>query len=105
MEIVRCEQNSDEWVKARLGLPTASQFSDVLAKGQGKSRRTYMRKLAGERMTGEPAKGFRSADMERGHAMEPEARHYYEFQRGVTVERVGLIKNVSGIEAPYFQRI
>lgn len=97
MEIIRCEQNTDEWVQARVGIPTASQFSDVLAKGQGggvsKMRRTYLRKLAGERITGQPAKSFRNADMDRGHAMEAEARNFYEFTRGVTVERVGFIKN------------
>ena len=97
MEIIPCEQNSPEWVEARLGLPTASQFSTVLAKGKGggpsKTRRTYLYKLAGERITGQPAENFRNAHMDRGHAMEPEARELYEFAEGVTVERVGFIKN------------
>ena len=97
MEIIRCEQNSAEWVQARVGVPTASQFKDVLAKGQGgapsKMRRTYLRKLAGERITGKPADNFHNAHMDRGHAMEEEARRFYEFTNGVTVERVGFIKN------------
>ena len=97
MEIIRCEQNTDEWVQARVGIPTASQFKDVLAKGQGggpsKMRRTYLRKLAGERITDKPAENFHNAHMDRGKAMEAEARRFYEFTNGVAVERVGFIKN------------
>ena len=97
MEVINCEQNSDEWVAARVGIPTASQFTDVLAKGKGgapsKMRRTYLHKLAGERITGKPADNFHNAHMDRGHAMEAEARRFYEFTNDVKVERVGFIKN------------
>ena len=97
MEIVDCEQNSDEWIAAKIGIPSSSQFSAILARGSGsqpsKTRRTYMRKLAGERITGKPAENFRNAHMDRGHEMEPEARAFYEFANGVTTERVGFIKN------------
>jgi hypothetical protein len=31
MEIVTCDQGSDEWFRARLGIPTASEFATVLA--------------------------------------------------------------------------
>lgn len=97
MEIIHCEQNSPEWDAAKVGIPSASQFSAVLASGRGgapsKTRLTYMRKLAGERITNRPANNFTNAHMDRGHAMEPEARALYEFTAGVTVERVGFIKN------------
>ncbi len=97
MEIIRCEQNTPEWIEAKIGIPSASQFSAILASGRGggpsKTRLTYMRKLAGERITGQPAENYRNAHMDRGHAMEPEARRLYEFTEGVTVERVGFIKN------------
>jgi len=91
------EQGSPEWHAARVGLPTASNFSAILASGRdggpSKMRRTYMRKLAGERITGEPAENYTSADMRRGKAMEAEARAFYEFTASVEVKRVGLIKN------------
>lgn len=97
MEIIYCEQNTPEWEAAKVGIPSASNFSAILASGRdggvSKTRLTYMRKLAGERITGEPAENYRNADMARGHAMEAEARHLYEFTTGVQVERVGFIKN------------
>jgi hypothetical protein len=56
--IIECQQGEPEWFAARLGIPTASEFSTVMAKGKdgGKSvtRRTYMLKLAGEILTNEP---------------------------------------------------
>ncbi len=93
MEIVNCEQNSPEWFAARMGIPTASQFATVMAKGEGKTRRTYMMKLAGELITGEPMDSFSNEHTERGHKFEPEARDLYAFQTGAQLERVGFIKN------------
>lgn len=98
MDIFNCEQNSEEWIRARLGIPTASQFSTVMAKGRGgkgesKTRMTYMLKLIGERMTGEPADNFTNAHMERGHEMEPLARDKYSFISGNEPKFVGFIRN------------
>jgi predicted phage-related endonuclease len=93
MEIIDCAQNSDEWLRARMGIPTASAFADVLAKGEGKTRRTYMLKLAGEIITGEPMDSFSNGHTERGHAMEDEARDLYTFQSGAALHRVGFVKN------------
>jgi predicted phage-related endonuclease len=93
VEIVNCEQNSPEWFTARMGIPTASQFATVMAKGEGKTRRTYMMKLAGELITGEPMDSFSNEHTERGHKIEPEARDLYAFQTGAQLERVGFIKN------------
>lgn len=93
LEIIDCEQNSEEWLSARMGIPTASAFSDVLAKGEGKTRRTYMLKLAGEIITGEPMEAFTNGHTERGHAMEDEARDLYTFQTGASLQRVGFVRN------------
>lgn len=93
MRVLDCEQGSEEWFKARTGLPTASAFSTILAKGEGKTRRTYLLKLAGEILTGEPAENFSNAHMERGHALEPEARDLYAFMADVDPQRVGFIVN------------
>jgi hypothetical protein len=87
------EQNSEAWLRVRAGIPTASQFSTVLAKGEGKTRRTYMLKLAGEIITGEPMESFSNVHTERGHEFEPEARDLYAFQTGELLERVAFIKN------------
>lgn len=92
LQIFHCEQNSEEWVRARLGIPTASEFKSILAKGEGKMRRGYLYKLAGERLTGEPADNYTNAHMERGHAMEDEARRLYSFMADVEPERVGFLR-------------
>lgn len=92
-EIIECEQGTPEWYAARLGLPTASMFATVLAKGEGKTRRAYMLKLAGEIVTGEPMANFQSAAMERGKIMEEEARDFYSFIHDEPLQRVGFIRN------------
>lgn len=97
MQIIECDQNTEEWHKARMGIPTASMFATVMASGRGggdsKTRATYMRKLAGEIITGEPMEGFTNKDLERGHAMEPDARNYYSLVTGNTPKLVGFIRN------------
>lgn len=97
IEIYRGEQGTDEWRQMRAGIPTASEFATVLAKGrsggESKTRRTYLLKLAGERLTGEPAESYSNAHMERGKAMEAEARDAYAFMRDADYEQVGFIRN------------
>ena len=96
-EIIDCEQGSPEWFQARLGIPTASEFATVMASGRGggesKQRRTYMLKLIGERMTGEPTESYTNFHMERGKIMEEEARSAYSFLTDMTPELVGFIRN------------
>lgn len=92
-----CEQGSEAWHRARMGIPTASRFKTVLAKGKdggaSETRRTYLLELAGEIITEEPMDSFKSADMERGQVMEEEARDHYSFMNNVEPERVGFIVN------------
>ena len=87
------EQGTPEWFAARAGIPTASRFSTVMAKGEGKTRSEYMRKLAGEIITGELAEGFTTPHMERGKLMEDEARETYAFINSVEPYQVGFIRN------------
>lgn len=91
INILYCEQNSEEWYKSRLGFITASGFSKVLAKGQGKTRASYMREVAAEILTGESQEGFSNAYTEHGSNTEPEALARYEFDKSVTSEKVGFI--------------
>lgn len=97
MQIIDCEQGTEEWFRARAGMPTASEFATVMASGRGggdsKSRRTYMLKLAGEILTSEPMENYSNAHMERGKQMEAEARDYYAFTKGVEPQQVGFIVN------------
>lgn len=94
--ISNCEQGTDEWLSLRLGIPTASCFKEVMAKGRGNNpsarRQTYLYKLAAERLTGELTGAFSSAVTDRGHEQEPEARGAYEFTTGNTVEEIGFAR-------------
>ncbi|CAM5420344.1 hypothetical protein ATER59S_02385 [Aquamicrobium terrae] len=93
MQIFDCEQGSADWFTCRAGIPTASMFSTVMAKGEGKTRRTYLLKLAGEILTGEPMEAYSNAHMERGKVMEDEAREAYAFITDAEIHRVGFIRN------------
>lgn len=97
MEIINCEQGTPEWFSARAGIVTASEFQTLLMKGKGGgeslTRKTYMRKLAGEIITGEPMEAFTNAHMERGKLMEQEARDLYAFMTDTEPQQVGFIKS------------
>lgn len=94
VERIDCEQGSADWFAARLGLPTASRFADVFAKGEGKMRGRYLHELAAEILRGEvEPDGYTNAHMERGKAQEDEARDLYAFMADAEPERVGFLKN------------
>ncbi len=99
IEVFDCLQGSPEWHACRLGLPTASEFKTVLAQGRGgaesETRRTYLYKLVGEILTGEPMYNYQNDHMERGKQMEEEARDLYMFLTDAELTRVGFIKNHS----------
>jgi hypothetical protein len=76
----------DAWALARCGHVTASEFSSVLAKGQGKTRASYLRRVVAEMLTGKPCDTYRNRDMERGLEQEPLARLEYEARTGNVVQ-------------------
>lgn len=93
LQIIDCEQGTPEWLEARLGIPTASRFSDILAKGEGKMRSRYLRDLAADIIRGYPEPDtYSNAHMERGHEQEGEARSLYAFTYA-PVTRVGFLRN------------
>lgn len=95
IEIVDCEQRSEEWYRARMGIPTSSMFGAVMARSgpDSKGRMSYMRKLAGERITDQPMESYTNDDMERGRAQEPEILARYAFERDADVTPCGFIRN------------
>jgi YqaJ-like viral recombinase domain len=99
MEIFNHEQGSPEWFRVRLGIPTASEFKTIIGVRKDArekvTRDTYMRKLAGEILTGEPMESYSNEHMERGKLMEEEAREFYCFAHSVEPQRVGFIRNGS----------
>lgn len=92
-QFIDVEQGSLEWKQARAGIPTASRFSDVMAKGEGKVRGKYLRQLAGELVTGEPMETYSNDHMIRGKEREAEAREKYAFLTGTQPQLVGFAVN------------
>ena len=87
------EQRTTEWHQARLGKVTASRVSEVIAKGKGATRESYMADLIVERLTGQRGGGFSTAHMEWGTEQEPHARAAYSARTGELAEEVGFIQH------------
>jgi hypothetical protein len=85
---VQVEQGSDAWLKAKLGVVSASNISKVLAKKGSETRNGYMMELVGQIATKEMDE-FNSKALDWGKANEVAARAAYEFDRSVTVDEVG----------------
>lgn len=88
------EQGTEEWFEARKGKITATRAAGLLkrtTRGWAASREQMIKKIAMERLDAERRASATSRTMERGHDLEPDAIANYEMERGVDVERVGLI--------------
>ncbi len=91
MKIIDCIQGEPEWFEAKLGIPSASNFSKIVTcKGdRSKMATKYLYQLAGEKVAGQAEEGYENAAMRRGKELEPEARELYELVTGETVDQVG----------------
>lgn len=90
MRVIDCIQLSEEWFEAKLGIVSASHFSQVLNKKTG--RGLYMRKLAAEILTGDrDGTAYTDKIMDKGSETEQEARRYYEIRNDCKVEQVGFV--------------
>ena len=98
MRVVECTQGSPEWAAARLGVPTASQFSRIVTtKGQlSKSATGYLHELLAEYLLGFAVDGASSGFMDRGTALEHEAVAHYEFVKDVDTTPVGFVLRDDG---------
>lgn len=92
MRVIDVQQGSQDWLKARAGIPTASSFDLIItSKGEpSKQRQKYLYKLAGEKIAGIPEESYKSVQMARGNELEEEARKFYQFVTGNLVSTVGL---------------
>ena len=93
MIILNDEQGSPEWLASRLGRPSASNFGRLVT-GSGKpssSAESYINEMIAERLTGRSKPFYTNDHMERGNALEPEAREAYEFITDFEVVETGFI--------------
>ena len=101
MKIINCDQRSDEWFKARLGLWTASFFDKAIT-STGKpstSANAVNNKLVAELIIGEPEETFTNAAMERGKELEAEAIEFLNFTHGYDFADVGFCDSTKGYGA------
>lgn len=90
---IDCEQGSQEWLEARLGVPSASNFGKVVS-ATGKlstQRKAYMLDLIAEKLTGETTSFTTTSWIERGNELEPEAADLYAFMTGRECEEKGFL--------------
>ncbi len=85
-------QGTPEWRMLHVGVPTASDFGAVIAAGEGKVRDLYMRKLAGELVSGLPREDYHNSAMDRGTLVEPELRAQYAMLADVDPHQVGFVR-------------
>ena len=91
MIILDCDQNSEEWFEARLGIPTASNFDKIVTtKGEySKQAQKYMYRLAAEKVTGCMQETYQNENMVRGIELEEEARSMFEIVTDHEIDQVG----------------
>ncbi len=94
MEIFNHEQGTPEWLQCRIGIPTASEFSTVLAKGKdggpSLTRAAYMRRIAAEIITGEPLEILqeRGDGTRQSYGRRPRQLLFHAARRGTATGRV-----------------
>lgn len=91
MIIHPAEQGTPEWLQARCGIPTASNFDRIVTPGGkvSRQREAYMHRLLAEWMTGSPEPSYQSDAMMAGYMRQPEAVKWFELVHDVTAQEVG----------------
>lgn len=101
MKIIDCEQGTDQWRAAKLGIPSASEFHQIITAVKGdlsKSARKYAHQLVAETLLGRPLEKPPGSlwAAERGKQLEPMAREQYAFTNDVEVRCVGFVTTDDG---------
>lgn len=88
-------QGSVDWMIARSGIPTASEFDQLLTPEwkirTGQMPQSYLARKIAEWWLGGPLPGFNVFDTDQGHILEDEAKPWFTLETGREVQSVGLI--------------
>ncbi len=109
MRIIPCRQGDEVWMRARLGLPTASEFAKIVG-NDGKLRRnrsdksevskeviTYLCRLIGEQILNRSAEDLSGLEwIEHGKSLEPDAVRAYEIAEDCETIPVGFVVTDDG---------
>lgn len=101
MRVINCEQGSAEWFALRRGIPTATDFAEIVTAVKGDlsaSASGLIDKLIDQLVRPECQQEEFAGNRhtERGHALEPDARRWYKFATGARVDRVGFVMRDDG---------
>ena len=100
MKIHQVKQGTAEWFALRLGIPTASEFDNIVTPKTGKlsaGARKYSYRLIAERLLRQPVQSLDGISyIERGNELEPQAVQQYEFENDVATDPVGFITTDDG---------
>lgn len=101
MKIIDCKQGSTEWLMARAGIFTASEFDNLITPlwkaREGTGVETYIFRKLAERCMGIPLQNTaNSFALEQGVILESEALPWYSFAHDTEVNRVGFVTSDDG---------
>jgi len=100
MKISPHPQGSVDWMIARSGIVTASEFDQIVTPEfkvrTGQMRQTYLCRKLAEWWTGGPLASLNTFDMDQGKVLEEEALPWVEFEYNCKVDRPGLITTDDG---------
>jgi hypothetical protein len=94
MKIWDYQQGSEEWLRARIGRPTASRFKDIITPtgAISKSAIDYALELIADSfVTDLPPEFEGNKWTDRGHEIEPLAREWFKTHTGFDVREVGFV--------------
>jgi hypothetical protein len=89
------QQNTEEWLKIKLGKFSASTCDALLMDKKTVGYTGLIQKIIEERVTGNPSESKKfqgNSFTDRGHELEPMARTDYEFRNLVEIKQIGVIE-------------
>ena len=93
-------QNTSWWETARAGIPTASEFHNLITPKfkprDGEMAESYFYMKLSERWTGTPTPGKKTLEMDFGSILEEKAKPHYEFMFDETIAPCGLATTDDG---------
>lgn len=94
------QQKSVDWMLARSGIPTASEFDSLLTPlfeiRKGDMPTSYLAKKLAEKWIGGPLPGFNTFDMEQGNILEEEAIPFFCLHQEKEIEQIGFMTTDDG---------
>ena len=96
-KIIECEQNTEEWLKERAPLITASEFSKVTTPSKCKrstSIETLINKKVAFLLTGRLEDNFQSDAMKHGNETEDEALDFINFTQDMDFQKIGFLRSL-----------